>query len=51
VKEACAMARNANVKTLYLTHLWGKRDTEEEMKKEIDFPYAVVVKERVRYCI
>ena len=51
VKEACALARNAGVGTLYLTHLWGKRDTEEAMKKEIDFPSAVVVKERVRYCI
>ena len=51
VKEACNMARNAEVKTLYLTHLWGKRDTEEAMKKEIDFASAFVVKERGRYCI
>ena len=51
VKQACAMARNAGVKTLYLTHLWGKRDTEEAVKKEIDFPSAFVVKERGRYCI
>ena len=51
VKEACALARNAGVKTLYLTHLWGKYDTEEAMKKEIDFPSAFVVKERGRYCI
>ena len=51
VKEACALARDAGVKTLYLTHLWGKRDTEDAMKKEIDFPCAFVVKERGRYCI
>ena len=51
VKEACALARNAGVKTLYLTHLWGKYDTEEEVKKEIDFSSTVVVKERGRYCI
>jgi ribonuclease BN (tRNA processing enzyme) len=51
VKEACALARDAGVKTLYLTHMWGKYDTEAEVKKEIDFPSAVVVKERGRYCI
>ena len=51
VKEACALARDAGVKTLYLTHMWGKYDTEEEVKKEIDFPSAIVVKERGRYCI
>ncbi|NLI54295.1 MAG: MBL fold metallo-hydrolase [Clostridiales bacterium] len=51
VKEACALARDAGVKTLYLTHMWGKRDTEEAVKKEIDFPSAFVVKERGRYCI
>lgn len=51
VKEACALARNAGVKTLYLTHMWGKMDTEEAVKKEIDFPSAFVVKERGRYCI
>ena len=51
VKQACEMARNAGVETLYLTHLWGKRDTEEAMRKEIDFPSAFVVKERGRYCI
>ena len=51
VKEACALARNAGVKTLYLTHLWGKYDTEEAVKKEIDFSSAVVVKELGRYCI
>ena len=51
VKEACLLARNAGVKTLYLTHLWGKQDTEEAMKKEIDFSSAIVVKERGRYCI
>lgn len=51
VKEACKLARDAGVKTLYLTHLWGKRDTEEAVKKEIDFPSAFVVKERGRYCI
>lgn len=51
VREACGLARNARVKTLYLTHLWGKFDTEEALKKEIDFPAAFVVKERGRYCI
>ncbi len=51
VKEACSLARSAGVGTLYLTHLWGKRDTEEAMKKEIDFSAAFVVKERGRYCI
>jgi len=51
VKEACQLARDAGVKTLYLTHLWGKCDTEEAVKKEIDFPSAFVVKERGRYCI
>ncbi len=51
VKEACQLARDAGVKTLYLTHLWGKRDTEEAVKKEIDFSTAYVVKERGRYCI
>jgi len=51
VKQACEMARNAGVETLYLTHLWGKRDTEDAIKKEIDFPSAFVVKERGRYCI
>lgn len=51
VKQACALARNAGVKTLYLTHLWGKRDTEDAVKKEIDFPSAFVVKERGRYCV
>jgi phosphoribosyl 1,2-cyclic phosphodiesterase len=51
VKEACRLARDAGVKTLYLTHLWGKRDTEEAVKKEIDFSSAFVVKERGRYCI
>lgn len=51
VKQACALARNAGVKTLYLTHLWGKRDTEDAVQKEIDFPSAFVVKERGRYCI
>ena len=45
VKQACQLARDAGVKTLYLTHLWGKYDTEEAMKKEIDFPSAVVVQE------
>lgn len=51
VKEACQLARDAGVKALYLTHLWGKYDTEEAMKKEIDFSSAVVVKERGRYLI
>jgi ribonuclease BN (tRNA processing enzyme) len=51
VKEACALAQAAGVKTLYLTHLWGKYDTEAEVKEAIDFPSAVVVKERERYCI
>ncbi|MCE5189513.1 MAG: MBL fold metallo-hydrolase [Eubacteriales bacterium] len=51
VKQACDMARKAGVQTLYLTHLWGKRDTEDAVKKEIDFPSAFVVKERGRYCI
>jgi len=51
VKQACQLAKDAGVKTLYLTHLWGKYDTEEAMKKEIDFASAVVVKERSRYCI
>lgn len=51
VKEACQLARDAGVKALYLTHLWGKYDTEEAMKKEIDFSSAVVVKERGRYFI
>ena len=51
VKQACQLARDAGVKTLYLTHLWGKYDTEEAMKKEIDFPSAVVVQERAKYCI
>jgi len=51
VKEACRLARDAGVKTLYLTHLWGKRDTEDAVKKEIDFSSAFVVKERGRYCI
>jgi ribonuclease BN (tRNA processing enzyme) len=51
VKQACALARDAGVKTLYLTHLWGKTDTEDAVKKEIDFPSAFVVKERGRYCI
>ncbi len=51
VKEACQLARDAKVKTLYLTHMWGKFDTEEAVKKEIDFPSAFVVKERGRYCI
>ena len=51
VKEACQLARDAGVKTLYLTHLWGKYDTEESVKKEIDFPSAFVVKERGRYHI
>lgn len=51
VKEACRLARDAGVKTLYLTHLWGKYDTEESVKKEIDFPSAFVVKERGRYHI
>lgn len=50
-QEACALARDAGVKTLYLTHMWGKYDTEAEVKKEIDFPSAVVVQERGRYCI
>lgn len=51
VKEACQLARDAKVKTLYLTHLWGKHDTEESVKKEIDFSSAFVVKERGRYSI
>lgn len=51
VKQACDMARNAKVRTLYLTHLWGKRDTEDAMKKGIDFPSAFMVQERGRYCI
>ncbi|HWQ05925.1 MAG TPA: MBL fold metallo-hydrolase [Feifaniaceae bacterium] len=50
-KEACAMAREAGVQTLYCTHLWGKEDTEEALKKEIDFPSAFVVQERGRYRI
>lgn len=49
VKQACAMARGAGVKTLYLTHMWGKTDTEEAVKREIDFPSAYVVQERGRY--
>ena len=51
VKEACQLARDAGVGTLYLTHLWGKLDTEESVKKEIDFSSAFVVKERGRYSI
>jgi len=51
VKQACALAREANVKTLYCTHLWGKEDTEEALKKGIDFPSAFVVQERGRYRI
>lgn len=51
VKQACQLARDAGVKTLYLTHLWGKYDTEEPVKKEIDFSSAFVVKERGRYSI
>ena len=51
VKEACQLARDARVKTLYLTHLWGKHDTEESVKKEIDFSSTFVVKERGRYSI
>ena len=49
VKQACALARKAAVGALYCTHLWGKEDTEEAMKKEIDFPHAFVVQERGRY--
>lgn len=49
VKQACAVAREAGVGTLLCTHLWGKEDTEEAMKKEIDFSPAFVVQERGRY--
>jgi ribonuclease BN (tRNA processing enzyme) len=51
VKQVCALAREANVGTLYCTHLWGKVDTEESIKKEIDFSPAFVVQERGRYCV
>lgn len=51
VRQAYEMAREAGVQTLYCTHLWGKEDTEEELKKEIDFPSAFVVQERGRYRI
>lgn len=51
VKQACALAREAGVKTLYCTHLWGKEDTEDALKKGIDFPSAFVVQERGRYRI
>jgi ribonuclease BN (tRNA processing enzyme) len=51
VKQACMLAGEAGVKTLYCTHLWGKGDTEEAVKKEIDFPSAFVVQERGRYRI
>lgn len=51
VKQVCDLAREANVATLYCTHLWGKVDTEESIKKEIDFSHAFVVQERGRYTI
>jgi len=50
-KDAAELARESGVRTLYCTHLWGKMDTEEALKKVVDFPAAFVVQERGRYRI
>ena len=50
-KDASKLAREAGVQTLYCTHLWGKMDTEDALKKEVDFPSTFVVQERGRYRI
>lgn len=51
VRQVCNLAREANIGTLYCTHLWGKVDTEESIEKGIDFTPAFVVKERGRYSV
>ncbi len=50
-RQAGALAKAAGVKALYCTHLWGKFDTAETIKKEVDFSGAFVVKERGQYRI
>lgn len=50
-RQAGAYAKQAGVGALYCTHLWGKFDTEELIKKEVDFERAFVVQEHGQYRI
>lgn len=48
-RQAGRLARQAGVKALYCTHLWGGADTDGTVQKEVDFSPAVVVQESRSY--
>ena len=50
-RQAGRLAKEAGVRQLFCTHLWGGGDTEETVKKEVDIPAATVVQELGHYVI
>ena len=50
-RQAGMLAKEAGVKRVLLTHLWGGADTVEAVQIEVDNAYAKVVQERGHYDI
>lgn len=48
-RQASLLAREAGVKALYCTHLWGGADDDKALLAELDFAPATVVQELHRY--